>query len=105
MTRAFWFAAGAGAGVYAMTKARRAAETFTPDGLGDRLAGVSVGLRLFRHEVRAGMADKENDVRERLGVRLPGTPGRPAVELDQPGPTPGTAPDADRVDATREGTH
>ena len=101
MKRAVWFAAGAGAGVYAMTKARRAVETFTPDGLADRLAGVSVGLRLFGDEVRAGMAEKENDVRERLGVRLPGTPGRHAAELDQP-PT-GTAPP--RFDATREGTH
>jgi hypothetical protein len=101
MNRAFWFAAGAGAGVYAMTKARRAAETFTPDGLADRLAGVSVGLRLFGDEVRAGMADKENDVRERLGVRLPGGPGRHAAELDQPHPDPVV----DRANATREGTH
>ncbi len=105
MKRAFWFAAGAGAGVYAMTKARRAVEAFTPDGLADRLAGVSVGLRLFGDEVRAGMADKENDVRERLGVRLPGTPGRHAAELGQPGTTTTAAPGAERVEATREGTH
>jgi hypothetical protein len=89
MSRTFWFAAGAGAGVYAMTKARRAVETFTPDGLADRLAGVSVGLRLFGDEVRAGMADKENDVRDRLGVRVPGAPGRHPAQLNQ----------------TREGTH
>jgi hypothetical protein len=101
MNRAFWFAAGAGAGVYALTKARRVAETLTPDGLADRLAGVSVGLRLFGDEVRAGMADKENDVRERLGVRLPEGPRRRVAELEEP---PADA-FAERPDATREGTH
>ena len=97
MNRTFWFAAGAGAGVYAMTKARRAAATFTPEGLADRLAGASVGLRLFADEVRAGMADKENDVRKRLGVGLPGGTGPHTVELDPA--------HADRPMATREGTH
>ena len=41
MNRTIWFVAGAGAGVYVMVKARRAAETFTPDGLRDRLSGLS----------------------------------------------------------------
>lgn len=106
MRRTFWFAAGAGAGVYAMTRARRAAELFTPDGLADHLAGLSVGLRLFRDEVRAGMVEKENDVRQRLGVRLPGGPGRPA-ELD-PADTQdamATTAVARTTMATREGTH
>ena len=96
MRRAFWFVAGAGAGVYAMTKARRAAEILTPEGLADHLAGLSLGLHLFRDEVRAGMVEKENDVRQRLGVRLPGGPDRPA-ELDQA--------DTERTMATKEGTH
>jgi uncharacterized protein DUF6167 len=70
MSRALWFVAGAGAGVYAMTKARRAAEALTPEGLADRLAGLSVGARIFGEEVRAGMAEKENDLRERVGLAL-----------------------------------
>jgi Family of unknown function (DUF6167) len=73
MNRAVWFVAGAGAGVYAMTKARRAVETFTPEGLADRLAGLTVGARLFRDEVRTGMTEKENDLRERVGLTLHGT--------------------------------
>jgi hypothetical protein len=73
MSRAVWFAAGAGVGVYAMTRARRAAEAFTPDGLADRLAGLSLGLRLFRAEVGAGAAEKEIDLRERMGLPLPGS--------------------------------
>ena len=72
MSRALWFVAGAGAGAYGLVKARRAAEVFTPEGLADRLAGLSVGLHLFREEVRAGMDEKENDLRDRLGLALHG---------------------------------
>jgi hypothetical protein len=99
MSRALWFAAGAGVGVYALTKARRAAEAFTPEGLADRLAGLSVGARLFGDEVRAGMAEKENDLRGRVGLTLHGhthelSGGRPApAEHGTDGST------------TREGNH
>jgi hypothetical protein len=71
MSRMLWFVAGAGAGIYAISRARRVAEVFTPDGLADRLAGLSVGARLFADEVRAGAADKENEMRQRVGVRFP----------------------------------
>lgn len=74
MSRGVWFVAGAGAGVYAMFKARRAAEAFTPDGLRDRLAGLEVGARLFADELREGMTEKEDDLRERLGLALDGPP-------------------------------
>jgi hypothetical protein len=73
MSRALWFAAGATAGIYALTKARRAAEALTPEGLADRLAGLSVGARLFGDEVRTGMAEKENDLREQVFRTLHGT--------------------------------
>jgi hypothetical protein len=55
-----------------MVKVRRAAEAFTPDGLRDRLAGLSRGAHLFREEVRAGMEEKETELRERLGLALDG---------------------------------
>lgn len=70
MRRGFWFVAGAGAGVYAMVRARRAAEAFTPDGLRDRVAGLGVGAHLFAEEVRVGMAERETELRERLGLSL-----------------------------------
>ena len=56
MRRTLWFVAGAGAGVYAVTKARRVAEALTPEGLADRLAGLSVGDQLFGQELKAWMA-------------------------------------------------
>jgi uncharacterized protein DUF6167 len=70
--RGFWFVAGAGAGVYVVFKARRAAETFTPDGLRDRVAGLGVGAHLFAEEVRHGMTERETELRERLGLVLDG---------------------------------
>ncbi len=74
MSRGFWFVAGAGAGVYAVVKARRAAETFTAEGVRDRLAGLGVGAHLFAEEVRAGMQEKETELRDRLGYALDGPP-------------------------------
>lgn len=72
MSRALWFVAGAGAGVYALSKARRAAEALTPEGLADRLSGLGLGARLFGDEVRTGMAERETELRNRLGLRLHG---------------------------------
>jgi hypothetical protein len=75
MSRTLWFAAGAAAGVYAMTRARRAAEAFTYDGLHDRLSGLFVGVRLFTEEVKVGMAEKETELREHLALGPDGTNG------------------------------
>lgn len=72
MSRTFWFVAGAATSAYAITKARRAAEAFTPDGMRDRLAGLSRGAQLFGDEVRTEMTTRETELRERLGLRLDG---------------------------------
>jgi hypothetical protein len=85
MSRTLWFVAGAGAGVYAVTRARRVAEALTPEGLADRLAGLTVGARLFGDEVRAGMAEKENDVRRRVGLTFHGSEAPGLDRLDHPG--------------------
>ena len=68
MNRGFWFVAGAGAGVYAAARARRVVESLTPDGLRDRLAGLSLGAQLLVEEVRTGAAEKEAELRDRLGL-------------------------------------
>jgi hypothetical protein len=70
--RGLWFVLGAGAGVYAVTRARRAAEAFTPDGVRDRVAGLTLGAHLLGEELRTGMAAKETELRERLGLGLDG---------------------------------
>jgi anti-sigma factor RsiW len=88
--RGFWFAAGAGAGVYVMFKARRAAETFTPDGLRDRVAGLGVGAHLFAEEVRTGMTERETQLRHRLGLVLDGPDELPRELALSTEPTEGT---------------
>jgi hypothetical protein len=60
--------AGAAAGVYATSKARRAAEALTVDGFHDRLTGWFAGARVLRDEVRAGATEKETELRHRLAV-------------------------------------
>jgi len=74
MARTFWFAAGAGAAVYAMKRARRVREALTPDGLRDRASGLALGARLFRDEVAQGRVEKETELRQRLGLVPDGTP-------------------------------
>ena len=74
MRRPLWFAAGAGAGVYAMVRGRRAAEALTADGLRDRWSGLALGARMVRDEVARGSTEKETELRERYGLMPHGTP-------------------------------
>jgi hypothetical protein len=107
MKRAFWFAAGAGAGVYAMVRGRRAAEAFTVEGLQDRLNGLEVGLRLFRDEVAQGSHEAETGLRQRFGL-VPD--GAPQLETGRHRAAPGQH-DPDRAVTSRpttedqEGSH
>jgi len=71
MRGAIWFVVGAGAGVYAMVKGRRAAEAFTADGLRDRAQALGVGARIFRDELATGKAEKELELREWIEARTP----------------------------------
>jgi hypothetical protein len=89
MRRGFWFLAGAGAGVYVMVRARRAAEAFTPDGLRDRAAGLGVGAHLFAEEVRVGMTERETELRQRLGL-APDAPRELALAPPPPESLEGT---------------
>ncbi|HEY1133493.1 MAG TPA: DUF6167 family protein [Nocardioides sp.] len=82
MNRALWFVAGTGVGVYAVVRARRLAEAFTPDGARDRLAGVRLGARMMAEEFTSGAAERDAELRERLGLVPHGLP-----EL-APGATP-----------------
>jgi len=82
MSRSLWFAAGAGVGVYAVVRARRAAEILSIDGLQDRIGAAAVGLQIFRGEVAQGKAEAESQLRERMGLALHG--GGSTRELEGP---------------------
>lgn len=74
MRRGVWFVAGAGAGVYATVRARRAAEALTREGLADRWHALALGARLLRDEVAQGRAEAETELRERFGLVPHGVP-------------------------------
>ena len=105
MRRGLWFAAGAGAGIYAMTRARRLAEAFTVDGLRDRWEAVGLGARMLRDDVAQAQAEKETELRERYGLAPHGLPSwpqpadrpRPAATENWKAPTDGHLGDSAEV--------
>ena len=69
MSRGLWFAAGAGAGMYAVARARRVAEALSIDGLRDRVGAAVVGARMLRDEAVAGHAEREQQLRQQVEHR------------------------------------
>jgi hypothetical protein len=106
MSRGFWFVAGAGAGVYAVVRGRRAAEVLTVDGLKDRWGGLALGARMIRDEVAQGQAEKETELRERFGLVPHGRPelegGRHRAGAPAPDAVPAPAGRTDGTDTTDE---
>ncbi|MDK1473402.1 DUF6167 family protein [Streptomyces sp. 549] len=86
--RAFWFSAGAAAGVWATTKVNRKLRSLTPESLAARAAdkAVDAGHRLkeFAADVRSGMVQREDELNDALG--LAADPDAPA--LGRPAPSP-----------------
>ncbi|OKK15178.1 hypothetical protein AMK16_28490 [Streptomyces sp. CB00455] len=70
--RAFWFSAGAAAGVWATTKVNRRLKQLTPESLAAQAAGkaVEAGHRLkdFALDVKAGMTQREDELNDALGL-------------------------------------
>ncbi|WP_405020457.1 DUF6167 family protein [Kitasatospora sp. NBC_00070] len=70
--RIFWMAVGAGATVWAMNKANEAVHRLTPDSLSGTAARGALHLgdaaKQFAADVRAGMAEREEQLRGDLGL-------------------------------------
>ncbi|WP_411106497.1 DUF6167 family protein [Streptomyces sp. cmx-4-9] len=70
--RAFWFTAGAAAGVWATTKVNRQLKKLTPESLAAQAAdkAVEAGHRLkdFALDVKAGMTQREDELNDALGL-------------------------------------
>jgi hypothetical protein len=70
--RMFWFLTGATTGVWATVKVERAVRRLSPDSLAATAArrAVRTGsqLRLFARDVRAGMAQRELELQDALGL-------------------------------------
>jgi hypothetical protein len=66
--RLFWVALGATVGVLVVRKVTRAAEAYTPAGLGRSASSLADGFRELAEAVREGMAEREAELRIALGV-------------------------------------
>lgn len=67
MRRVFWVALGATAGILVVRRVTAAADSLTPAGLAGAVSSLGDGLRVFGAEVRAGMAERELELRDALG--------------------------------------
>ncbi|MEV8325367.1 DUF6167 family protein [Kitasatospora sp. NPDC059811] len=112
--RVFWMAVGAGATVWAMNKANEAVHRLTPDSLSGTATRGALHLgdlaKQFAQDVRAGMAEREEQLKDDLGLHgtavveprstgrvlrgepqyraISAAPGSPAAALPPSGPRP-----------------
>ena len=88
MRRLFWVAVGAAAGIYAVRKVQKTMHAYSPSGLAERAGGLGESITAFAEEVRAGMADREAELREALGMDAahdaPLSPAGAADLIDHP---------------------
>jgi hypothetical protein len=82
MSRLFWTALGAAAGVYAVRKVTKAAEAYTPAGVAHGLSDFADGMRELAAAVREGMAEREGELRLALGIDTDTAPATGAARLD-----------------------
>lgn len=81
MRRVFWVAVGAAAGVYAVRKVQKTMHSYSPSGVAQRATGVGERLLAFADDIKAGMSQREAELRDALG--LSGTPElSPAAAAD-----------------------
>ena len=70
--RLFWFAIGAGVAVFVIMKVRAYLKKARPEAVGHRVAesasGISESARGFVDRVRAGMAERETELRDTLNL-------------------------------------
>jgi chromosome condensin MukBEF MukE localization factor len=66
--RIVWFIIGTFVGVYAVTRLKRRAQALAPQSLQASAEKVASAIRHFGDEVRAGMAERETELRDALGI-------------------------------------
>jgi hypothetical protein len=98
--RILYLAVGAGVGVAAVRRAKRAARKLTPAGLagsaGGAVSGLRGSIRAFVDDVRVGMAEREAELHEALAGEAPSpfTPqtGRSAPQSGRSASSAGRSP-------------
>lgn len=68
MKKIFWFIIGTAVGVYAVTRLKKKAQVLAPESLQATAEKLASAIRHFGDEVREGMAEREGELREALGI-------------------------------------
>jgi F0F1-type ATP synthase membrane subunit a len=66
--RLIWFVIGTAVGVYAVTRLKKKAQVLAPESLQASAEKMASAIRHFGDEVRAGMAERETELRDALGI-------------------------------------
>jgi hypothetical protein len=66
--RVFWMALGATVGIVVVRRVSKAAQAYTPEGIGRSLTEAIDAVRDLADDVRVAMAEREQDLRVALGV-------------------------------------
>ena len=79
LRRLFWFLSGAGVAIFVYLKIRDYLKKARPEAIGKRVAesasSVSESARGFIDRLRAGMAERETELRDTLGMPENQPPG------------------------------
>jgi len=79
LRRLFWFLSGAGVAIFVYLKIRDYLKKARPEAIGQRVAesasSVSESARGFIDRLRAGMAERETELRDTLGMPENQPPG------------------------------
>jgi hypothetical protein len=66
--RIIWLIVGIAVGVYAVTRLKKRAQLLAPDSVQESAAKLSAAVRHFGDQVREGMAERETELRDALGI-------------------------------------
>jgi chromosome condensin MukBEF MukE localization factor len=66
--RLIWFVIGTLAGVWLVTRLKKKAQVLTPQGVQNSVDKLASAVRHFGDEVRAGMDQREAELRDALGL-------------------------------------
>ena len=68
MRRILWLIIGIAVGVYAVTRLKKRVQVLTPESMQESAAKLAAAVRHFGDQVREGMAERETELRETLGI-------------------------------------
>ncbi|WP_405059872.1 DUF6167 family protein [Kribbella sp. NBC_01505] len=68
MKRILWLIIGIAVGVYAVTRLKKRAQVLAPEAVQESAAKLAAAVRHFGDQVREGMAEREAELKDALGI-------------------------------------